>query len=98
MFTVLIIVPDMAHHLFAKAFSENEPIVKNGDGTTKRDFTYVDDIVKGILLAINNPFKYEIINLGNNNPITLNEMIDHFAKHFGKMVTNHSKTSPNWRR
>jgi UDP-glucuronate 4-epimerase len=76
--------PDMGHYLFAEAFTKNLPIKKYGDGSSKRDFTYIDDIVNGIILAINKPFEYEIINLGNNKPICLNEMISHFSKNFGK--------------
>jgi len=67
--------PDMAPYLFTKAILGDKVIYKFGDGTTRRDYTYIDDIVDGIIKAINKPFSYEIINLGNNKPITLNKFI-----------------------
>lgn len=68
--------PDMAPYLFTKAIFEGQPINKFGDGTTSRDYTYIDDIIKGIISAINYRCKYEIFNLGNSHPVTLNEFID----------------------
>ncbi len=67
--------PDMAPYLFTKAILSDKPINKFGDGTTKRDYTYIDDIVTGVLAAVDKPFEFEIINLGNNQPVSLNEFI-----------------------
>lgn len=67
--------PDMAPYLFTEAILRGTPIKKFGDGTTSRDYTYVADIVQGIITAIQHPFKYEIINLGNHATVTLNEFI-----------------------
>jgi len=67
--------PDMAPYLFTKALLSNQPINKFGDGSSKRDYTYIDDIVAGVVSAVEKPFEYEIINLGNNNPVSLNEFI-----------------------
>ncbi|MFH0943536.1 MAG: GDP-mannose 4,6-dehydratase [Candidatus Beckwithbacteria bacterium] len=67
--------PDMAPYLFTKQILNNQPIIKYGDGSSSRDYTYIDDIVEGIVKAIKNPFKFEIINLGNNQPVSLNEFI-----------------------
>jgi len=67
--------PDMAPYLFTKALLNNQPINKFGDGSTQRDYTYIDDIVSGVCAAVENPFEYEIINLGNNQPVSLNEFI-----------------------
>lgn len=67
--------PDMAPYLFTDAIFKGKPIKKFGDGTSKRDYTFVDDIVAGIISALNHDLPYEIINLGNNRPITLNEFI-----------------------
>ena len=54
----------------------NEPITVYGDGSTKRDYTYVSDIVDGIIAAMNyTRTDFEIINLGNNKPVTLMELI-----------------------
>jgi len=67
--------PDMAPYLFTKAVLTHQPITRYGDGSTSRDYTYVTDIVAGIMLAIANPFPFEIINLGNNHGVPLNDFI-----------------------
>ncbi len=72
--------PDLAIHKFAKLMTANTPIPVYGDGTTARDYTYIDDIVAGICGSIqyltDNEDVYEIINLGENQVISLREMID----------------------
>lgn len=71
--------PDLAIHKFSKLIIENKPIPFYGDGNTARDYTYVDDIIQGIILSLNynNNHKnvFEIFNLGNNTPVTLKEMV-----------------------
>ena len=67
--------PDMAPYLFTGWISEGTPIKKFGNGTTKRDYTYITDIVAGVLAAIDKDLDFEIINLGNNQPIQLNDFI-----------------------
>lgn len=69
--------PDMAPYKFLNAIMKNEPIDKYGSGLSYRDYTYIDDIVLGIIGAIDNKCnkKCEIYNLGNSKPITLNEFI-----------------------
>lgn len=71
--------PDLAINKFTRMMLNGEEITMYGDGTTSRDYTYVDDIVDGICRAFDyvssNDDVYEIINLGSNNPITLKEMI-----------------------
>ena len=68
--------PDMAPYKFLKAISEGKKFKKFGDGTTSRDYTYVDDIVDGIIKASNCGKKNEIYNLGNSSPISLNKFIE----------------------
>jgi UDP-glucuronate 4-epimerase len=69
--------PDLAIHKFSKLLLNNEPITVYGDGKTGRDYTYVDDIVQGIISAISyDKSQYEIFNLGNNNLVTLNHLIE----------------------
>jgi len=70
--------PDMAPYKFLRAIMDGKPIDKYGDGNTIRDYTYVDDIVEGIIGAIDNPNNKtcEVYNLGNGNPITLNRFIE----------------------
>lgn len=72
--------PDLAIHKFTKLISNNEPIPFFGDGSTARDYTYIDDIIEGILKSINHLMQnsplYEIINLGESEVIPLDEMVD----------------------
>ncbi|PJB88793.1 epimerase, partial [Candidatus Peregrinibacteria bacterium CG_4_9_14_0_8_um_filter_44_15] len=76
--------PDMAPYLFTKWIDQGQSIRRFGDGTTKRDYTYIEDIVDGIYAAIKKKIGYEIINLGNNTPIVLNDFIGIIEKLLGK--------------
>ncbi len=79
--------PDMALFLFSKAILENKPIDVFNFGKMKRDFTYIDDIVDGIISSLNKAYPYEIFNLGNNNPVDLNYFIELIEKFLGKTAT-----------
>lgn len=76
--------PDMAIHKFTRLISEGKPVPMFGDGTTRRDYTYVDDIVDGVYRAIERPFGYEIFNLGESRTVTLHELIETIGRHLGK--------------
>jgi UDP-glucuronate 4-epimerase len=69
--------PDMAMWLFAKAIAENKPIKVFNNGNMQRDFTYIDDIVQGVIACIDkdNLDLYEVFNLGNHQSEDLMEMI-----------------------
>jgi UDP-glucuronate 4-epimerase len=68
--------PDLAITKFARLMLDGQPIPVFGDGSTRRDYTFVGDTVSGIIGAINyTASSYEIINLGNNQTVTLQEMI-----------------------
>ena len=68
--------PDLAIHKFTKAIFQGEPLTIYGDGSTSRDYTYVNDIVRGILAALEyQGSNYEIINLGNHYSIPLLDLI-----------------------
>jgi UDP-glucuronate 4-epimerase len=67
--------PDMAPYLFTKAVFEGTELRMYGDGSTSRDYTYIDDIVQGVLAAVDRPLGYEIINLGNSRTVLLSEFI-----------------------
>ena len=67
--------PDMAPYKFTKAISEGTEITMFGDGSSQRDYTFVKDIVSGILKALEKPFPFEIINLGNSKPVELKKFI-----------------------
>jgi len=68
--------PDLAIHKFVDRIISGEPITMYGDGTSRRDYTYVSDIVSGIRAAMDyDDSLYEIINIGNNRTVALKEMI-----------------------
>lgn len=76
--------PDMSPYIFADSLLKDKELPVFGDGSQSRDFTYVDDIAEGTILAAK-PVGYEIINLGGgNNPYTLNQMIELMEKATGK--------------
>jgi UDP-glucuronate 4-epimerase len=69
--------PDLAIHKFAKLITDGKPIQVFGDGTTRRDYTYVDDIVQGIRAAIDyDASMYEIFNLGESETTELSRLIE----------------------
>jgi UDP-glucuronate 4-epimerase len=63
-----------------------QPIKKFGAGSSSRDYTYIDDIIGGIVAALQQPFDYEIINLGNNQAVSLNEFIATLERITGQTV------------
>lgn len=80
--------PDMATFLFTKAITEGKPIEVYNFGEMKRDFTYIDDIVDGILKVLACPPKtkppYKVYNLGNNTPENLMQFIGLLERSIGK--------------
>lgn len=75
--------PDMAMFTFSRAIRDAEEIKVYGENT-QRDWTYIADIVDGILRAMDTPFRYEIINLGNSHPVPVEYVIQLLEKEFGK--------------
>ena len=79
--------PDLAINKFTRLMLDGKSIPMFGDGSTSRDYTYVDDIVDGIIKSMNyvenNNGVYEIINLGNSSPISLKEMINTIGEVLG---------------
>ena len=68
--------PDLAIHKFAKLISAGKPIPVFGDGTTRRDYTYVADIIDGVVAAIHyDKSDYEVFNLGESRTVQLRELI-----------------------
>ena len=61
---------------FMKQMDHGEPVTIYGDGSMGRDFTYIDDIISGIISALEAPLGYDIINLGNSHPVTVSEIVD----------------------
>jgi len=76
--------PDMALFIFTKKILAGETIDVYNHGKMKRDFTYIDDICAGLMSSLNNPYPYEIFNLGNNNSENLMDFIGLIEKNLGK--------------
>lgn len=69
--------PDLAIHKFARLIAAGRPIPVFGDGSTERDYTYVDDIISGIIGALNyNDSQFEVINLGESQTVSLSRLIE----------------------
>ena len=77
--------PDMAISRFLRAIHTEQAITIFGDGSTRRDFTFVDDVVSGVMLAAEHPFPFEIINIGGSMTISLLELVQLLGK-----ITNKS--------
>ena len=83
--------PDLAIHKFTALVEAGRPVPVYGDGSTGRDYTFVDDIVAGILAALEytpaaQGAPFEVFNLGNSHPVRLNELIDALARATGSEV------------
>jgi len=77
--------PALVINIFADNIINNKPIDVYGDGSSERDYTYIDDITDGIISSLTyNKTGYEIFNLGSDNPIKLNDMIMLLEKNIGK--------------
>jgi len=77
--------PDLAIHKFTDAIHRGKPIPQYGDGSTRRDYTYVDDIVQGVMGTLEyNGAPFDIFNLGENQTITLTDLILEIEKALGK--------------
>ncbi|MCA1566487.1 MAG: SDR family NAD(P)-dependent oxidoreductase [Acidobacteria bacterium] len=77
--------PDLAIHKFAKLISRGQPIPVFGDGTTRRDYTYVEDIIAGVRAAIDyTASDYEAINLGESRTVELRELIALLERELGR--------------
>ncbi len=76
--------PDLAISLFAPLIEQGRPIPLFGDGSSRRDYTYVGDIVDGILAALDSQLDFEIINLGSACPVPLLDMVRLLEETIGK--------------
>src|SRR2546423_8538264 len=77
--------PDLAIHQFTRKIHAGEPIDQFGDGTTRRDYTYIDDIIQGTMAALNyNGPMFDVFNLGESETIQLKDLIAAIEKRLGK--------------
>jgi UDP-glucuronate 4-epimerase len=76
--------PDLAIHKFASLIEAGEPVPVFGDGSMKRDFTYVDDIVSGTISAMKHCRGFEIYNLGNSHPVSVNDLVSELENALGR--------------
>lgn len=87
--------PDLAIHKFARLIAAGKPIPVFGDGSMMRDFTYIDDIIQGILKAIDRCDGFHIYNLGESKPVSLSELISLLEVALGrKAIINRLPTQP----
>jgi UDP-glucuronate 4-epimerase len=78
--------PDMAPFKFIDRVSRSLVIQQFGDGSSSRDYTYIDDIVNGVILSLDTPLGYQIYNLGNGNPVGLRDFISIVETAVGKQA------------
>lgn len=78
--------PDMAYFSFTKAVMEGEEVPIHGDGTMRRDFTYIDDIVHGIMQALTYDGPIRLFNLGNHRPESVRTLLKAIERATGKQA------------
>ena len=76
--------PDLAIHKFVRLIEAGQPLPFYGDGSSRRDYTFVSDTVDGITAALDRPDGYQIYNLGRGSPVTLSEMVEAVERALGK--------------
>jgi UDP-glucuronate 4-epimerase len=87
--------PDLAIHKFTRLIDQGKPIPMFGDGSTSRDYTFVGDIVGGIMAALDRCDRFRIYNLGGNDPVTLKVLIREIENAIGKKaIINRQPAQP----
>lgn len=85
--------PEMAISRFIRAMGNGEPVTIYGDGSARRDFTFVDDIVNGVVAALDRRFSHEIINLGGAQTTTVLQLVQTIGQVLGKAPILHFEPS-----
>jgi len=85
--------PNLVLSLWLKRILNGEPVEMSGKGIRRRDFTYVGDIVNAIMLALKKPLDFEIINIGNSRPLSLNQLLRVLEKAVGTKAIIYSRPS-----
>jgi len=87
--------PDLAIHKFANLISAGKPIPVFGDGSTARDYTFITDIVDGVMACTRKEFGFEVFNLGESQTVTLSQLIELLERAIGKKaIINRQPTQP----
>src|SRR4030095_5587299 len=82
--------PDLAIPKFARLITQGKPVPMCGDGTTRRDYTYIDDIISGVVASMNyDASAFEIINLGESETVELRRLIELLEHALGKRAQRH---------
>ncbi len=76
--------PDLAIHKFSRLIEDDKPIPVYGDGSMSRDFTYIDDIIDGVVSSMDKCAGFNIYNLGESRPIVVNDLITRIEEALGK--------------
>ncbi|OHA17022.1 MAG: hypothetical protein A3C79_01935 [Candidatus Taylorbacteria bacterium RIFCSPHIGHO2_02_FULL_45_28] len=85
--------PGMVPYVWTEALLKGKEIEISGDGSRKRDYTYVGDVADATILAMNKPLGYEVLNIGNNKPVSLLELLAVLEKATGKSSTRRMRPS-----
>lgn len=83
--------PDLAIHKFAQLISDGKPIPVFGDGSTARDYTYVTDILQGVLACTQQEFGFQIFNLGESQTVPLHQLIELLERALGKKAIRNTQ-------
>jgi UDP-glucuronate 4-epimerase len=89
--------PDLAIHKFTALIEAGKPVPIYGDGASGRDYTYVDDIVAGVMASLEyqppptNGVRYDVLNLGNSHPVKLSELVDLLENTTGRKAIRETK-------
>jgi UDP-glucuronate 4-epimerase len=86
--------PDLAIYKFVRLMEQDKPIDVYGDGTMMRDFTYIDDIIDGIISAMDRCNGFNIYNLGESQPVSVNDLISEIEKVVGKKAARQYQPAP----
>jgi len=88
--------PDLAIHKFARLILQGQPIPIFGDGTTRRDYTYIDDIISGVVAAMQyDQSQFEVINLGESQTVELRRLVELLERALGKRaIIDHQPLQP----
>jgi len=78
--------PDLAIHKFTRLISAGQPVPLFGDGSTSRDYTYVEDIVAGIVASLEKCDRYRIYNLGGSDPVSLAQLVSGLERAVGRQA------------